>query len=195
MRVCGDQYGTLCRLEESEDYIVDMEQRSPPTHHQVQHGGVPTDLVVYFALLSLYLTRSQAKSPEYLRHLHAFSSIFSSSSLWSSIFHLSRGSHLSGITSACLAGFITNPLDVAKTRLQVICQHLFSFGAHEQVEKRTATSGSPPNIVTTLVSLYRSEGVVRLWTKGLTARLGLMMFSSLLLSSSYEGLKYLALKE
>eukprot|EP01128_Nolandella_sp_AFSM9_P003944 TRINITY_DN1735_c1_g1_i1.p1 TRINITY_DN1735_c1_g1~~TRINITY_DN1735_c1_g1_i1.p1 ORF type:complete len:350 (+),score=47.72 TRINITY_DN1735_c1_g1_i1:73-1050(+) len=90
---------------------------------------------------------------------------------------------LCGMISAFCAALVTNPLDVAKTRLQV-------------ETRGTEVSGKrASNIFSTMLSIYRKEGLVKLWTKGLSARLGLMMFSSTLMSSAYEGLKRVSLKD
>jgi solute carrier family 25 protein 44 len=76
---------------------------------------------------------------------------------------------LSGWASVCLL----NPLDVAKTRLQT-------------QEQR---AGNPKNIFTMAWTILRTEGVVAIWLKGLTARMTGTAFFSAWTIAMYEIVK------
>jgi solute carrier family 25 protein 44 len=79
---------------------------------------------------------------------------------------------LSGATSAV----VTNTLDVAKTRLQT--QHYSpSTGKH------------PRNIFSMFIHIWKTEGLWKLWTRGLTARMTSMAITGSITIFAYENVK------
>jgi len=84
---------------------------------------------------------------------------------------------VSSTCAATTAVLLTNPLDVAKTRLQVM--------KHECEVK--------PNWITILVDLFKKEGINGM-TRGVQARLTNMIFVSFLMISIYENVKKWSVK-
>jgi len=87
---------------------------------------------------------------------------------------------LSGVLASITAGGLTHPLDVARTRLQVQ-EHSSGFVVAK-------------SLFSMLNWIYRQEGLYKLWTKGLGARITSMSLSSVLLVTSYETVKKIAKK-
>jgi len=85
---------------------------------------------------------------------------------------------LSGVLASITAVSCTQPLDVAKTRLQV----------------QECKPGLPKNIFSMMYLLYKEEGALSLWCKGLEARMITSSCSAVMLISSYEIMKRFAVK-
>lgn len=97
---------------------------------------------------------------------------------------------MSGVCAAVTAATLTNPLDVAKTRIQVSRNKLLAS------RDATALTTSPPQTLRSVMKeIYQREGLFKLWTKGLSARATSMSLFAVLMSSAYEGIKYLSRKQ
>jgi hypothetical protein len=93
---------------------------------------------------------------------------------------------LSGGISGVVAATATNPLDVAKTRLQI------------QRKQAAQQSGQPAlvsNLFTSLQALVKSEGLISMWRRGLTARCTSMGITGSISILAYENVKKFSLKD
>jgi solute carrier family 25 protein 44 len=95
-----------------------------------------------------------------------------------------------GVSAAFASATITNPLDVAKTRIQISRVRL-PYPTQSDVPISKPAALTIPGV---LKEIYRQEGLVRMWTKGLSARIANMSLFATLMSSAYEGVKYLSRK-
>lgn len=95
-----------------------------------------------------------------------------------------------GAISGATAAFVTNPLDVAKTRLQTQKQPEENM-QNRQVQEITKL---PRNIFGMLRHIVSHEGITALWRRGLAARMVSMAINGSILILTYENVKKLSLK-
>lgn len=100
-----------------------------------------------------------------------------------------------GALSGATAAFVTNPLDVAKTRLQTQKQAQEIISEAKQTTLPEAPITMQRNIFSMIRHIVTTEGVVALWRRGLAARQVSMAINGAILILTYENVKKFSLKD
>lgn len=96
-----------------------------------------------------------------------------------------------GVLAGCTSAILTNPLDVAKTRIQVLSKGSAEESASAAAQGK-AVGTVKRNPFAVLYDLVREEGLARACTRGLGARIMSMAPISFLMIISYEHVKRLS---
>eukprot|EP01122_Echinamoeba_exundans_P013253 TRINITY_DN5752_c0_g1_i1.p1 TRINITY_DN5752_c0_g1~~TRINITY_DN5752_c0_g1_i1.p1 ORF type:complete len:325 (-),score=37.90 TRINITY_DN5752_c0_g1_i1:111-1085(-) len=99
-----------------------------------------------------------------------------------------------GAFSGATAAFVTNPLDVAKTRLQTQRQPTELISNASVQQAAPASTKLPRNIFSMLRYIGANEGLLALWKRGLMARMVSMAINGSILILTYENVKKFSLK-